>query len=267
MQETFEAVLFEKREDGVGIVTLNRPEKLNSISGPVSRGLVQVMERVQEDEEVRCVIIQGAGRAFSSGGDVSNFPVAGREAAVQRPPWRRPHPERDHVQAIRNADKPVIGAIHGWCVGIGISLALACDVRIAAEDARFGVFQSKRAIVPDGGLSYLLPRAIGLQNALLMTYTGETFDAHQAKEMGLVWKVVPNDRLMEEALDLAQRFIKGPPLAQGMAKRLHYRAMETDLQHIKELESFYVARLFQTEDASEGVRAFLEKREPVFRGR
>ena len=267
MQQSFSAVLFEKRDDGIGVITLNRPEKLNSISGAVSRGLGEVMEHVQDDPEVRCLVIHGAGRAFSSGGDVSNFPVAGREGAVQRPPWRRPHPETSHVLAIRNSDKPVVAAIHGWCVGIGISLALACDIRIASEDARFGVYQTKRAITPDGGLSYLLPRAIGLQNALLMTYTGEAFSAQQAKEFGLVWKVVPTDALMEEALELAGRIVKGPPLAQGIAKRLHYRAMESDLQDIAELESFYVGRLFQTEDAAEGVRAFLEKREPAFKGR
>lgn len=259
-------LLFEKH-NGVGIITLNRPEKLNALSPGISQGIPKVMADIHDDPEVRVIVLTGAGRAFCAGGDVPNIPVGDR-ATRTAAPGRRPHPEKGHHAAFRDSDRPVIGAINGYAVGYGFGLALSCDIRIASEEAKFGVFQTRRGLSPDGGLTFLLPRAVGIQKALELAFTGDLIDAQEALRLGIVLRVVPSDRLMAETLELAERIARGPTLALAMAKRMLYKSMGYDqLEAAVEMELFSVYRLFQTEDAVEGVKAFLERREAVFHGR
>lgn len=258
-------LLFEKR-NGVGIITLNRPDKLNALSPGISQGIPKLMAEIHDDPEIRVIVLTGAGRAFCAGGDVSSFPVG--ERSRQSTPWRRPHPEQGYHTAFRDADRPVIGAINGYAIGAGFGLALACDIRIASEEAKFGVFQTRRGLSPDGGLTFLLPRAVGIQKALEMAFTGEQIDAQEALRIGLVLRVVQPDRLMAETLELAEHIARGPALALAMGKRMFYKSMGYDqYETALEMESFSQNRLFQTEDAAEGAKAFLERREAAFHGR
>ena len=260
-------------EDGVGVITLNRPEKLNALTPGIRDGMLRYVKEADEDPEIRAVVLTGNGRGFCSGGDVPNFPTgeegkAARVARANEPP--RPLQETNYAYNMRNSKKLIVGAINGYAVGAGFGLALACDIRIAAEGARFAVFQVRRGIQPDGGLTYLLPRTVGTQKAFELAVRGakgEFVEAEEALQLGLVAKVVPLEALMDEAMDLARSIAKGPPIAFGLAKRGFYRGMEWTFEEGARSESEGVGVCFATEDAEEGVRAFVERREPVFVGR
>ncbi len=254
-----EDLLFSK-EDGIGIITLNRPEKLNAYTLGMWDSIVRLMAEIGRDDEMKAVIVTGAGRAFCSGGDVSMFSASGEER------WRRPHPENYPATAFRRCDKPVIAAVNGYAVGAGFAAALACDFRIASEEAKFGAPFVKRGMMSDNGLSYLLPQVVGVQKALEMIMGGDMIDATEAQRLGLVLKVVPPEQLMPAALELGQRLAKGAPIALSMIKRAVYKAQHSTLEATLEFESLGAARIRFTQDVREGVQAFFEKREPQFKG-
>ena len=272
----YKALILEK-EGPVAIITLNRPEVGNSFDMTLGAEFDYVIRRVGEDGDIRAVIITGAGKYFSTGIDLSMFATperhAGEEGGIQDvlPSVEDQTLGKGTAVAatirIRNMPKPVIAAVNGPAVGLGLSVALACDIIIASDRAKFSMAFVKRGIAPDTGASFNLPRVVGLQRACELTFTGDTIDAAEADHIGMASRVVPHDDLMKAARELAERIANNPPLAVGLAKSQLYQAMlETDMiEHMKrELET--MAELMKTADFLEAAAAFMEKREPVFKG-
>ena len=262
----FRDILWEIDGDGVARLTLNKPEKLNAISLDTVAEIEQAIAIANGDDDVRVVLITGAGRGFSSGTDLTARGVE----RVERPFPGRAGRTRSHMMApafVHACPKPVIAAVNGVCVGAGFSLALACDIRIASADARFSSIFVKRAIVPDNGATWFLPRLVGMEHALRMMYTGRMVGAAEAREIGLVSEVVAPDELAERSGELAREIARGPSVAVELTKRLAHDGLRRSLEESVEMEHHYQSHVRDTEDAAEGRRSFLEKREPVFRGR
>ena len=254
-------------EDGpVALVTLNRPDKLNSMGGSMMSDLVHYLGTLNSGEyRIRAVVLTGAGRAFCAGGDVTAFPNVNEARRAE--PWRRPHRDTDRVLAMRDCDVPIIGAINGYAVGAGFGLALATDFRICSEDVVFQATQIKRGITVDGGLPFLLQAAVGTQRALEIIATARRVHAAEAHSLGLVLEVVPPEKLVDRALEIAGQVAQNAPLGIAAAKRLVYMAHQDDLSRVDELTGMFVRKLFDTDDGREGARSFFERREPNFTGR
>ncbi|TET15846.1 MAG: hypothetical protein E3J81_04235 [Dehalococcoidia bacterium] len=272
----YKALILEK-EGPVAIITLNRPEVGNSFDMTLGAEFDYVIRRLGEDRDIRAVIITGASKYFSTGIDLSMFATPERHAGEAGGIQDVLPSEEDQTLGkgtavaaairIRNMPKPVIAAVNGPAVGLGLSVALACDIIIASDRAKFSMAFVKRGIAPDTGASFNLPRVVGLQRACELTFTGDTIDAAEADHIGMASRVVPHDDLMKAARELAERIANNPPLAVGLAKSQLYQAMlETDMiEHMKrELET--MAELMKTADFLEAATAFMEKREPVFKG-
>ena len=262
----YEDLLLEK-EGGIATITLNVPEKLNALTRKMSRSLPLVADDIAKDEEVRVVIVTGAGRGFCSGADVS---AMARGSGTTQPSLY----ERlqvigwPHYDVFPRLNKPVIAAINGACVGGGFSLALSCDIRIASETARFGVAQVARALVPDYGLTHYLPLAIGLSRALELMFTAEIIDAAEAERLGIVSRVVSPDELMKVTRELAAKIAQQAPIPVELTKKMVWRGLFDDLTRQIDLETWAQQICFQTEDFRDSVRAFLEKQpQPQFKGR
>ncbi|MDI6878402.1 MAG: enoyl-CoA hydratase [Desulfitobacteriaceae bacterium] len=260
----FTTLTLEKR-DGIAIITLDRPEVLNALNFDMGRELGEAVVNVRDDEEVRAVILTGKGRAFCSGGDIKGMLARLSKGATGR---------REHLKTVYrwlieliNLEKPVIAAINGYAFGAGLSLALSADVLIAAESAEFALSFLKLGLTPDFAGAYLFPRAIGLNRAKLFTLTADTFNAQQALEFGLLSQVVPDEGLSETAWKVAQRLAQGPTRAIGMTKLMLNKSLDLTLLDFLEVEASYHALSGGTEDFDEGVRAFIEKRKPEFKGR
>ncbi len=261
----FQDILWEI-DGGVARLTLNKPEKLNALSQNSFAEIEQAIATANVDDEVRAVLITGAGRGFSSGTDLT---FQGEENVPRPFPGRRGR-ARSRMAGpafVYACAKPTIAAVNGVCVGAGFSLALACDIRIASTDARFSSIFVKRAISPDTGSSWLLPRIVGMEHALKMMYTGRMVPAAEAKEIGLVSEVVAPDELALRAGELACEIASGPSIAVELSKRLAHDGLHRDLEEHVEMEQFLQSYTRDSEDIREGRLAFVEKREPVFRGR
>lgn len=258
-------------EDGpLTTIRLNKPEKLNAWSTDMDHAIGDYLRSLNRtDYDTRCVIITGEGRAFCSGADVGNFPQSGSPAgeARARQVWHVPHSEHVTTQAIRDCDVPVIGAINGFAIGLGFGLALAPDLRIAADDARFQVTQLHRGLVGDFGLAHFLTEALGPQQALDLMMTGRWVDADEALQLGLVLEVVPRDQLMERAMERARELAKGPALAIAASKRAVYMSSMDGFRRSQDWSTLTVQHLLKTEDNAEGIAAFRERREANFKGR
>lgn len=257
-----------ERQEGVVTITLNRPERLNAMSWHSVDEIVDALRQASEDDDSKAIILTGAGRGFCSGSDLT-------AAAEQReaPPPEPTRAKKVHSgylapQEVVACNKPVIAAINGTTAGAGLGLALACDIRIASEAARFSAIFVRRGLSPDFGCSFFLPRIVGLSRALELMYTGEMIDAQEALRLGLVSRLVPPDQLLPVAAELAERIARGPSLAIEATKRLTYRSLEREMEDHLRLEEYWSRLLCQPSgDAVEGVRSFLEKREAQFRGR
>ena len=263
---TYECLLYEVK-DGIATLTLNRPDRLNALGGSLRDDLHHAVTRSAADPEVRVMVITGAGKGFCSGGDVKAMGEA-KAGQRERPLIEKIAPGRDRtLLAMREAPQPIIAAVNGAAAGAGMNLALGCDIRIASTAARFTQAFVKRGLHPDWGGTYFLPRMVGTAKACEMIFTGDVIDAAEAERLGIVSRVVAPEELMPTAYELARRIAAGPPLAIRLAKRSIYANSELDLRAALQVETMAQNICFETEDATEGIRAFGEKRAPVFKGR
>jgi enoyl-CoA hydratase/carnithine racemase len=254
-------------QNAVATLTLNRPERLNALGDTLRDDLHDAVLRAAADPLVRAIVITGAGKGFCSGGDVKAMNEA-RETRAERPVAEKIAPLRDRVlMAMRDAPQPIIAAVNGAAAGAGMNLALACDIRLASTAARFGETFVKRGLHPDWGGTYFLPRIVGLAKAAELIFTGDMIDAGEALRLGIVSAVHPPEELLPRTHELAARIAAGPPIAIRLARRALYHNQETDLRGALEYETFAQNICFDTADAREGVRAFVEKRAARFEGR
>jgi enoyl-CoA hydratase len=255
-------LLVEKREDGVAVVTLNRPEKLNALNAEVRRLLMEAFDALAVDDAVKVVVIHGAGdKAFVAGADITEF--AARTAVQQRAVYAR----RRIYETVAGFPKPVIAAVHGFCIGGGSELALACDVRVADRTARFSQAEVRIGLIPGGGGTQRLARLVGRGHALLISCTGDFVEAEEAHRIGLVEVLADEGRHLDAALELAGRMARWSPVALRLAKQAVNAALEMPLSAGLEYEKELFLAAFGSEDGQEGVRAFVEKRKPDFKGR
>ncbi|MBI5529450.1 MAG: enoyl-CoA hydratase/isomerase family protein [Deltaproteobacteria bacterium] len=258
-----------ERDGHVFVITIDRPEARNALSLEMTRALCEAWRTLRDDAELRVAILTGAGdNAFCAGADIREI---GAWYRSMTPIERRERAEREPGLGgiTRNLDpgKPVIAAVNGHCLAGGLELALACDLRVAAVHATFGLPEVKRGIMPGAGGTQRLPRAVPLGAALEMLLTGDPIDAATALRLGLVNRVVPADRLLDEARALAGRIALCAPLAVQTARAAAYRGLNLPLADGLRVEQMHAEPLRATEDAAEGIRAFVEKRAPEFKGR
>jgi 2-(1,2-epoxy-1,2-dihydrophenyl)acetyl-CoA isomerase len=260
----WEHVLLDKK-DNIATITLNRPEKYNSFGGRMRQEIAEVVDDVCTDSNVRVIVITGAGKAFCTGGDVSEFVSGETRALSETVPTERPVMSKI-VLALNNVEKPVIAAVNGVAAGGGCNLALSCDIRIASEKARFGQVFTRRGVHPDWGGIYFLPRLVGYAKAAELIFSGEVIDAKEALSIGMVNRVVAHDQLMPATYELAGRIAKNAPIPIAFAKRGLQSFYKWELSMALDYEAYVLGITMQSKDIAEGFTAFLEKREPVFKG-
>ena len=262
----YQTIIYEVKNQ-IAFVTFNRPESMNAVNRQMTRDLVEACRQVEEDSGIRVAIFTGAGdRAFSAGMDLKE-----RAETAFSPIERRNQKltQTIHTQsrAIGVMTKPTIAAIRGYCVGGGLEMALACDLRVAAEDAKLGLTEVKRGLIPGAGGTQRLTRAVGITKALEICLTGDTVSGSEAQRLGLVNIAVPGTDVMKAAEDLAGRILKGAPMAVMFIKEAIKKGIELPLEEGLRLEADLSALVGMTDDAKEGPRAFAEKRAPVWKGK
>jgi 2-(1,2-epoxy-1,2-dihydrophenyl)acetyl-CoA isomerase len=262
----YEDIIYTK-EEGIATLTLNRPDKMNAFTPGMSASIQRAVNDAAQDSEVRVLVITGTERAFCAGADVKAMAQQPNQSGGEE---RGRNPEAASVQLpvlLQKFQKPVIAAINGVAVGGGLDLACACDIRIASDRARFAEVFIRRGLIPAMGGTYFLPRLVGIDKACQLIWTGDMVDAREAERIGLVTMVVPHEELESATKELAEKLAKGPPLAIQLAKRVIYEGLEMDLESTLKYVGSAIQTLWQTEDHREGARAFVEKREPVFKGK
>lgn len=266
---SYRDILFETPEPAIALVTLNRPDKLNAYTGAMCRDLVAALDRYVEDDALHCLIITGAGRGFCSGGDVSG-------EDPDRPDYRNKQLGYGHemrvgmhrvVTALHRIDKPVIAMINGAAVAGGLTLACACDFRIAADTAKLGDTSGKFGLLPDEGGAWFFPRLMGLDRAMKMTMLSEVYYANDAMKLGLVTDVVAADALKTRTFEFARVLAKRAPLAVRLTKSMMLHGLNSSLEQSLNDAALSVMIANPSEDVREGVSAFFNKRDPDFKGR
>ncbi len=264
--EDFEFILY-RVEDHIAYVTLNRPERRNALNRRMYDELESAFKAAQKDNDVRCVVLTAADPAFCSGDDVKEIMLGEeRDQSVARLRSVRPRPTPAAV-AVLECDRPVIAAVNGPAVGWGMELALFADIRVASENAKFGEIFIKRGLITDVGGLWRLPALVGPSKAAELVFTGDVIDARMAKDIGLVSDVVPHDDLIEHTVRIAKKIAANAPLALRFMKEGMRKFSYGDLDEIGGWVSATLGTLFETEDHKEGALSFVEKREPVFKGR
>ncbi len=251
--------------DGIGTVTLNRPEKLNAFAGRMREEVADAVRELIADDGVKVLVITGAGRAFCAGADIdymkeltANEDYEAFGLLVDA--------GRDVVTAVRSTDKPVIASVNGPAAGGGANLALCCDIRVASDTASIGQTFNKIGLHPDWGGTFFLPRLVGVSKAMELVFTGEMIDAREAHRIGIFNRVVPSADLAIATRELATTLADKPPVAMALAKKALYQSENADLEAMLAIEFEYQMRCFKSADAGEGLNAFLDKRKPEFRG-
>ncbi len=273
-----------ENRDGVLILTMHDPPTRNALGPDMAREIVDTLDEFEQDPEQRVLLLTGTEPSFCSGANVRGFSqrIQEREAQDAEPeplPWGKmearfaqrkevsPYGAPQVVLRIHELQKPSVAAVNGHAMGVGCGLALACDIRIAAEKAQFSEAFVLRGLIPADGSTWQLPRLIGYSNALMLQYTGDRIDGNEAFRMGLASKVYPDGEMMEGALELATRLAQGPTQSYALTKYLVHQSMELSLKESIELAHVAQEHARTTEDHKEAVQAFLEKRRPVFKGR
>jgi enoyl-CoA hydratase len=257
-----ENVLLSEVRGRVALITMNRPEKRNALNGQLRCAFVGAIDAARRDERVRAIVVTGAGdKAFVAGADIAEF--EGRTPVDQWRTMKAP----TIFDAVERCPKPVIAAVNGFCLGGGMELALACDIRIASSAARFGQPEVNLGIIPGGGGTQRLPRVVGLGGALRLILSGDLIDANEALRLRLVEEVLEPAQLLDRALALAESIASKSPVAVAAAKEATRAALSLPLERGLELETALFQLCFASEDKVEGVRAFLEKRAANFSGR
>jgi enoyl-CoA hydratase len=253
------AVLVE-REEPIAVVLLNRPEVMNALDDELMGDLVAALEELDRDEAIRCIVLGGSERAFAAGADIGQMAEA---SATEMYEARR----IDRWDGIRRLRTPLVAAVSGFCLGGGNELAMACDVIVASETARFGQPETGLGIIPGAGGTQRLTRAVGKAKAMDVVLSGRFLEAHEAERAGLVARVVAREAWLEEARRVAREIASKGPIAQRLAKEAVNRAFESTLETGLDFERKALYLAFASEDAREGLSAFLEKRRPQFKGR
>jgi 2-(1,2-epoxy-1,2-dihydrophenyl)acetyl-CoA isomerase len=261
----YETILYETSES-ITKITFNRPDVLNAFNEKMGREFLQALKTVARDNEVRCVIITGKGRAFSAGEDIQDLRTQYEHGENPRLGQRLLYKYNPMVREIRRMEKPVIAAINGVAAGAGTGIAYSCDIRIASETAKFIQAFIRIGLAPDSGTSFFLPRLVGFSKAIELALTGDELSAKDAERFGLVAKVVPSDQLTATVQEYARKFASGPTKAIGLTKRALNESVSSNLETALEYESHLQEIAGATTDHIEAVRAFFEKRKPVFKG-
>lgn len=259
---SYETIILERR-NGIGTLTLNRPEKLNAMNRKMTEELESAVVEVAKDRDVRVLVITGAGRGFCSGADVGDMAQAA--TSVENRYWTQT--AHKVILALADLEKPVIAKMNGVAVGIGCSLALSADIIIASENAKLSLIFARIGLIPDGGSLFHLPRLVGPAKAKELVFTAKMVDAKEAERIGLINRAVPADELDGEVETLAKQLAEGPTIAFGITKKIINKGLGMDLSSVLECEAFGQTIAGTTEDAQEGVIAFLEKRKAEFKGR
>ena len=255
----YETIIYEAK-DGVATITLNRPDAANALNDTMAGDLLDALQQAGTDPSIRALLITAAGKAFCAGQDLKAVPSTRSIAELLATTWN------PIVRGIRELEKPVVAALNGVAAGAGAGVALACDLRVASERASLVILFSKVGLIPDAGVTWALPRLLGLGRALELAWLAEPVDAARALELGLVNRVVAPGHLMDEAAALARRLAEGPTLAFGLTKRAMNRALTMAFPEALEYEGMLQDVAFHSADFGEGVAAFLEKRPARFTG-
>ncbi len=263
-----ETLLFDV-DAGVARIVLNRPEARNAMNAEMRAAYLAALDRCGEDPDIRAVILTGTGKGFCTGADLSGSRAATGQQGPPHPGATRDamRPSQRVIRALWDLEKPVVAAVNGVAAGLGAHLAYACDLVLAADDARFIEVFVRRGIALDAGGGFLLPRHVGLHKAKELVFFGDDLSAADAERLGLVNKVVPAAELDATARAWARRLAEGPTFAIGLSKRLLNRSLQADLDTLFAEEAFTQALVANSEDMREGIRAFVEKRAPAFKGR
>lgn len=256
-------------QDGVATLVMNRPEARNALSMDMRAALADVLHDIERDESVRCVVLKGAGEHFMAGGDVKGMGESIKKSPeeIRKEFILRIHDLHPIMFAMRRMPKPIIASCQGAAAGAGVSMALACDLVIASEDAFFTLAYCRIGTSPDGSSSFHLPRAVGIKKAMEIALLGDRFDAQTAKDIGMINFVVPTAELEAETNALAQRLAAGPTHVYGNTKALFYRSLESEFEAQLQAEAEYFSDCASRPDFKEGVTAFIEKREARFTGK
>ncbi len=248
------------KESGYALIQFNRPDVLNALNMKLMEELVSTLEELDKDNEVRCIVLTGSDKAFAAGADIKEMAEASAMEMLQRDQFAR-------WDRIRKIKKPIIAAVSGFALGGGCELAMTCDIIIASESAKFGQPEINLGVIPGAGGTQRLTRAVGKAKAMEMVLTGSMLTAEEAKQWGLVVKVVPNEYLVEEAKTMAKLIASKPPMAVRLGKEAVLKAFDTTMEGGLEFERKNFYMLFASEDQKEGMKAFVEKRKPEWRGK
>ncbi len=256
------------KEGAITILTVNRPEARNALSDEMRSMLTDTLHDIENDDSVRCVVLRGAGDHFMAGGDVKGMAEVFTQTPeeIKKQFVLRIHDLHPIMFAMRRMPKPIIASVAGAAAGAGVSIALSCDLVVAADDSFFTLAYCRIGTSPDGSSTYQIPRTVGIKRAMEMTLLGDRIPAKQAQDWGLVNFVVPTAQLEEETMKLAARLANGPTFAYGQAKRLLYQSIEKEFESQLQGEGEAFAQCAARNDFKEGVTAFVEKRQPNFTG-